>query len=471
MKVKIPWYLNIYFILTFSIISIFAPYVIVIPITLSIFHFLKEKKIILLASKYQTLLDNGLSEYDETATIIEKQKTVLEKLNNQITATDQELNTKRLSASKEMQELDSKIKSLRNQYVELDELVMMQDFGLYEPRYDMTSSEKYKQQLDKIRDLQKSMIKAEKAGYYNPDWQVNGSKAKGKKMNKDSVKLALRSFNNESEVIISKVTVSNIQSSEKRLIKSYQSICNLFATTGVGIHEEYLKLKIAELYLALEYAQKVEEEKEEQRQIREQMREEEKVRREIERLKEKVMKEETHFLNALAKLEAQKKDASDLQLIELELKIKELQEKLLEVEKVKEDVLNRERNTRAGYVYIISNIGSFGEDIYKIGMTRRLEPMDRVRELGDASVPFLFDVHALIFSEDAPKLENVLHQTFSHKRLNLVNERKEFFNVTIEEIKDVVEKNHDKTVEFQMTAIAEHYRESQSLRNKQLVTT
>lgn len=110
------------------------------------------------------------------------------------------------------------------------------------------------------------------------------------------------------------------------------------------------------------------------------------------------------------------------------------------MEKQKEDVLNRERNTRAGYVYIISNIGSFVEDVYKIGVTRRLTPYDRIRELSSASVPFQFDVHAMIFSDDAPKLENTFHKTFHHKRVNLINERKEFFKVSLEEIKEVVEK-------------------------------
>lgn len=141
-------------------------------------------------------------------------------------------------------------------------------------------------------------------------------------------------------------------------------------------------------------------------------------------------------------------------------KIKELEEKIKVLEKDKQNVLERETNTRAGYVYIISNIGSFGKDVYKIGMTRRLEPMDRISELSSASVPFPFDVHALIFSEDAPALENTLHKYFKKQEVNKVNQRKEFFKVNLEEIKELVHKEYNNTVHFTDLAAAEQYFES-----------
>ena len=124
------------------------------------------------------------------------------------------------------------------------------------------------------------------------------------------------------------------------------------------------------------------------------------------------------------------------------------------------DIDYREANIKAGYVYVISNIGSFGENVYKIGMTRRLEPMERIDELGGASVPFKFDVHAMIFSDNAPALEAALHRAFENKKLNMVNRRREFFNVTLDEIEEVVKKNYDKTVEFVRLPEAEQYRES-----------
>ena len=141
-------------------------------------------------------------------------------------------------------------------------------------------------------------------------------------------------------------------------------------------------------------------------------------------------------------------------------KIQELEEKLRALQADKDNVLEREQNTRAGFVYIISNIGSFGERIFKIGMTRRLEPMDRIAELSSASVPFPFDVHAMIFSEDAPGLETILHQHFDSDRVNKVNPRKEFFRVDLDEIKKVVLENHNATVKFVDIPDATEYRET-----------
>ena len=145
-------------------------------------------------------------------------------------------------------------------------------------------------------------------------------------------------------------------------------------------------------------------------------------------------------------------------------KINELKDYLSEIQIKLENLDYREANKRAGYVYIISNIGSFGENIFKIGMTRRLDPMERIRELSDASVPFNFDVHAMIFSDDAPKLEAALHNAFSDKKLNMINKRREFFKVTLEEIEEVVRNNYEKSVEFIKLADAEQYRESIKLK-------
>lgn len=142
------------------------------------------------------------------------------------------------------------------------------------------------------------------------------------------------------------------------------------------------------------------------------------------------------------------------------------EEKIKQLDKDKSDINNRLLNTRAGYVYVISNIGSFGENIYKIGMTKRLNPLDRVNELGSASVPFKFDVHAMIFSEDAPKLENHLHKVFAIKSVNKINSRKEFFNVSLKEIEKEVLDNFDATVEFTEFAKAEEYRRSLELSSK-----
>jgi len=230
----------------------------------------------------------------------------------------------------------------------------------------------------------------------------------------------------------------------------------------IEISDEYKNSKIKELVLAFEYANKKNQEKEEQKAIKEQMREEAKLQKEIEEERRKLEKEQTHYFNALAKINL--KLAEDPENEELLNKKKEIEEHLGEVEKAIKDVDYREANKRAGYVYVISNIGAFGENVFKIGMTRRLDPMERVDELGDASVPFNFDVHAMIFSDDAPSLENSLHKAFENRKINMVNQRREFFKVSLDEIKEVVKENYDKTVEFIDVPEAEQYRVSQKMR-------
>ncbi|MDE4084547.1 DUF4041 domain-containing protein [Planococcus maritimus] len=344
--------------------------------------------------------------------------------------------------------------------VVLDDEILFQEFGFYAPKYNLENSQVYKLQLDQIRERQKQLAKEKKATLHYDGWELNGSKAEGRKMNNDNIKMTLYSFNTDCDSAISKAKFNNIDSIEKRIRNSFTKLNKMNAKNRIEITGEYLELKLAELHLAYEYEQIKEEEREEQRRIKEKMREEQKAQKEIEALKKKIEKEETHFVKEIGSLKSRIESASGDEKADIQHKILELEAKLALVEKDKEDVLNREQNTRAGYVYIISNIGSFGEHVYKIGMTRRLEPMDRVKELGDASVPFTFDVHAMIFSEDAPTLENALHKAFHHKRLNKVNERKEFFRVSLEEISDVVIQNHNKVVEFTKLAEAEHYRET-----------
>ena len=161
-----------------------------------------------------------------------------------------------------------------------------------------------------------------------------------------------------------------------------------------------------------------------------------------------IEKEQAHYQKALLTVLKQLESAPENEKADLLAKREELEKELGDIEISLKDIDYREANQRAGYVYVISNIGSFGKDVYKIGMTRRLDPQDRVDELGAASVPFNFDVHAMIFSDDAPALETALHHAFENKKLNMVNHRREFFHVTLDEIKEVIKQNYDKTVEF-----------------------
>ena len=212
------------------------------------------------------------------------------------------------------------------------------------------------------------------------------------------------------------------------------------------------------------YELKYQQEKEIQRAIKEQMLEEAKAEREIEQQKKKIEKDLQQHLGEVNRLmKYMQKTQIDAERQLYMDKIKELEDKIKSLEADKETVLEREANAKAGFVYIISNIGSFGENIYKIGMTRRLEPMDRVKELSSASVPFEFDVHAMIFSSDAPELENMLHKHFADNAVNKVNPRKEFYNVDIEDIERVVKENYNDTVQFTKIPVATEYRQSINL--------
>lgn len=363
--------------------------------------------------------------------------------------------------------LDKEIKDKKNLIITLDDEILFQEFGLYKPRYDFANSTQYKIKLNSIREQQKEMIKAGTAVTANTNWTVNNSASQGKKMVKDMQKLFLRAFNSDCEEVISKVKYNNFDASLKKITASKDAISKLGTVMSLSISMRYYELKVQELALAFEYAQKKQEEKEEQKMLREQMREEAKLQREIEEARKSIEKEKRHYSNALDRAErayAAAKDDIDKEI--WKEKLDELKAHLVEIEKNLKDIDYREANKRAGYVYIISNIGSFGENVYKIGMTRRLDPQDRVDELGDASVPFNFDVHAMIFSDDAPKLEAALHNEFSDRKINMVNQRREFFRVTLDEIEEAVKKNFDKSVEFKKFADAEQYR--QSLKMKEM---
>lgn len=353
--------------------------------------------------------------------------------------------------------LDYDIMSKKSSLIILDEEILVQEFGLYKPMYDFANAEDYKNQLTFIRNQQKTMIKNKTAATGNTNWTVNGSASQGKKMVSDMQKLLLRAFNGECDELISKVKYNNFDSYKKRICSSRDAISKLGIMMGISITEQYLKLKLDELHLAFEYQQKKQEEKEALKEARAEMREAARLQKEIEAQRKKIEKEQTHYKNALLQVLKQIRESPSQDLLD---KKQELEKQLGEIDVAIKDLDYREANQRAGYVYIISNIGAFGENIYKIGMTRRLNPQDRVDELGDASVPFNFDVHAMIFSDDAPALENALHKAFEDKKLNMVNQRREFFNVTLDEIKNVVRKNYDKTVEFIDIPDAQQYRES-----------
>ena len=331
--------------------------------------------------------------------------------------------------------------------------------------YSSMKSDEVKNELAILKTRQDELIKIEEALIVtNTDQQ--------RKVVDSQKKQILRCFNAECSSIISAVTANNVDTSRTKIQRTYDALNKIFSVDGVQISKKFFSLKLEELSAVYAYMLKVEEEKEQKKAIREQMVEEDKVRREIEREKQKIEKEENQFGNEVKKLMGYMQKAKDD--VEKQLyvdKIRELEEKLKALAADKENVLQREQNTRAGFVYIISNIGSFGENIFKIGMTRRLDPMERISELSSASVPFPFDVHALIFSEDAPALETLLHHHFQNNQVNKVNVRKEFFRVDLDEIKQLVIANHNATVKFVDIPEALEFRETQRIEQETVQTT
>lgn len=423
-----------------------------------------------LSNKVTTLnaLCIKLSKYESIADIEEEKNKILAEINEQnalFEETKQQYINKITSLKDQIITISEEIDKKKEQITELDETILLQEFGMYSPVYDFANSELYKDKLKAIRDKQKNMIISKTAATCQVNWIMNGSTEQGRILTNQNIKQILRCFNDECDILISKVKFNNVTAYIDKIRKSYDTLNKINSKNEVSISSQYLDLKIQELQLAYEYAIKKQEEKEEQRMMREQIREEARLQKEIEEARKDIEKELKHYTNALSKINKQLECCNDIEKDVLIEKKEEIEKHLSELDIAIKDIDYREANKRAGYVYIISNIGSFGENVYKIGMTRRLDPMERIDELGDASVPFKFDVHAMIFSDDAPALETALHHAFENKKVNMINGRREFFNVTIEEIEDVVRANYDKSVEFIRVPQAEQYRESQKIIN------
>lgn len=342
-------------------------------------------------------------------------------------------------------------------------------FGLYKPHYDFEASEGYKAALEGVYDRKKAMIRADGAANYPTNWTVNNSKKEGLRMTKNQVKLMLRAFNGECDAATAKVTWNNATRMEERIRKAFEVINALGVVNRISITPAYLDLCLSELRLTHEYEQKKQDEKEEQKAIREQMREEERAQKEFEMAQRDAAVERDRAEKALAAARAELQKASGEHLEAIQRKIEELEQKVADAQAKQDRAVSMAQVTKMGHVYVISNFGSFGEDVFKIGMTRRLEPAERIQELSGASVPFSFDVHAMIFSDDAPGLECALHRQFSGKRLNLVNLRKEYFRVSLNEI-ETFAKAQGVTLEFTKLAEARQFRESEALRLKALQT-
>lgn len=374
----------------------------------------------------------------------------------------EELETKLREERSVTEDLAERAKSLRKTLSSLSEEIKLCDLNFYTPHYNFERSLDYERALSKNRDEQKKLIQTGRAVVAEPSVHCD------KKLGKLLVRLLVRAFNSECDLLVEKVDYKNIVIFENRLNNSFTQLNKLTLHYDVMITPEFLNLKLAELRIYHEFQEKKQAEAEEQRQIREIMREEIRAEREMEKAKAEAEKEERKYQALLDKIMEAARKAQGAELDRMNAQIAVLQQQLEEA-KAKERAISQAQQTKAGYVYVISNVGSFGENVFKIGMTRRLEPQERVDELGDASVPFQFDVHAMIYYENAPELENKLHQRFEANRVNKINPRKEFFRVSLDEIEEAA-RQYKADITFTRIAEAKEYRQTLALEQERART-
>jgi hypothetical protein len=366
------------------------------------------------------------------------------------------------NSSDRLAELARENAALREQYeqalTEIDllkrDVEALHDIGIYNYRHPLENAVAYQDALASIKAEIRTYIAEGRAIEASTRFTFDNSLAKGRKMTAELAKLMLRAYNAEAENCVRYVKAGNLPSAEKRLTGAATSIARYASMMEMHINPDCHALRLRELELTADYQMTVQEEREAAREERARLREEQQAERELRAERERLEKERAHYANVL---EALSGGGSDQERRDLEGKIAEIDGRIAEND-------YRTANIRAGYVYVMSNVGSFGPGIVKIGLTRRLEPMDRVRELGDASVPFGFDVHALFFSDDAVSVEAELHRRFARTRVNRVNLRREYFYATPAEVKTALIEIAGNLLEFTEAAEAEQYHASESMR-------
>ncbi len=334
--------------------------------------------------------------------------------------------------------------------IETDDRVVLQEVGIYTYQHPLENAEQYRDALTKIRDRIKTSVNSRSAIVASDMFSFNNSLAKGRKMTSDLSKLMLRAYNAEADICVRTIKAGNLATAVNRLEKASTTIAKLGSIMQMHVAEKYHALRVAELELTADYMMKVQEEGLAQREVASGY-----VKTQVEQglaaEREKLDKERSHYQNVLGSLGDRDDDEA-----------RRIREKLDELESAIEQNDYRRANIRAGYVYVISNEGAFGPNVIKIGMTRRLDPMERVRELGSASVPFPFDVHALYFSDDAVRLEAALHNVFTTRRLNFANMRREFFFAEPAQVRTVLAQQVGNLLEYTERPEATQYFQSRS---------
>lgn len=356
----------------------------------------------------------------------------------------------------ELPKLRAEHAKLSRDLVETREAVILQEVGVYDYRHPLADAVACKARLAGLQAQIKDAVKAGTAVHGTTNWTVNGSAREGGKMVREFSKLMLRAYNNEADSAVRSMKPYTLESSITRLQKARETISRLGGTMHIRITDRYHGLRVEELELTADYLAKVAEEKERDREERARLREEQVARREYEREQERLRKEYAHYETTAETLREQGDHDGAAHA----------QGKLTEIQDAIDGITRRAANIRAGHVYVISNVGAFGENMVKIGMTRRLDPMDRVRELGDASVPFRYDVHAMVFSDDAVGLEHHLHHELADRRVNLVNLRREFFRARPADVRELLTHLDASIVTWVEEAEALEWRQSETSRRQ-----
>ncbi|MDO5634323.1 MAG: DUF4041 domain-containing protein [Micrococcus sp.] len=338
---------------------------------------------------------------------------------------------------------------LRGHSDEFNDAQVLHDVGIYRYHHPLETAAAYQDRLKDIESRVAGAIKDGTAIEASETFTMNNSLAQGRRLSNDLTRLMLRAYNAEVDNSLRTLRAGNVLAARRRVERSRDAIAKLGSLMDMRISEAFHALRLEEIELTADWLMKKQAEREEAREERARLREERRVQRELEAERARLDKERAHILNTLSSLETQGRHDDDLA------------SRLAQIDKAIEDNDFRAANIRAGYIYVISNEGAFGPGVVKIGLTRRLEPLDRITELSGAAVPFRFDVHALFFSEDAVSLELMLHKHFSERALNRANARKEFFFATPAEVRDVLLEQLGNILEFSEEAEALEFRQSE----------
>ncbi len=436
-------------------------------------------------------LKQEIEKSKEEALNLENQRALLKnKLNDETESTKEKLNDLKiktderiLSLNVEIEKTEKKLKTAKNKLDRTKELYKSIDYSIsnfFEYSPDLAELKLYKSEFDELEELSPSIIlklhymdvKSLRKAFKDNDKQIEKVLSQYRsryttKANKAIYDLMVIALRAELQNILYNLKYEKLDNAIEQVKNTSQKYLNIAAQGNQNIAGTLTKfigeieyLFINAVKIEYNYYVKKEQAKQEQLAIKEQIRQEAEERKALEQEKKKIENEELKYNNEIEKLKEQLKASADEESKALNAKILELQAKLADVT-IKKDNIVQLQNGKAGNVYIISNLGSFGENVFKVGMTRRIDPQDRVNELGNASVPFKFDVHSFIFSEDAVGLESKLHSILNDKRVNKVNMRKEFFYTTVDELEELVNKI-EPTAEFNKTMLAEEFRQSQS---------